>query len=292
MTSLKRELPSEQRQDQKQRIKRGLNRCCLATVMVAVALSPVNIATDTNRTPEGAKIAEKIGGRIPLDLSFYGENGEQVTLGTFFETAQHPVVLIPSYYTCAHVCPFIFKGVRDASEAVSANDIVLGADYTVLSVSFDPTDSPALARQKGDNLRQSFSNLQVDKNSWHFLTSDREEKISALMQSLGYGYKKDGKDYSHTTAIVVLTPQAVISRYLYGVLFEERDFRLALTEASQGRLGSTVERILLYCFRYDSLEGRYTPYVWAFVQIGAVATLLFLAGLIFLLLRREKKSSF
>ena len=259
------------------------------------------LMAETNRTPPNVGVDEKLGQKIPLDLNFQNEAGETVPLQKYFESKQ-PVIIVPSYYVCKHLCRFVFQGVRQAADNAYASGIRLGKDYRIVSVSLDEYTTPKIARKKAEQVREAFQQTSVRPQDWNFLTG-KKENISQLMRSLGYRYHRDpqhghakGKnasphsdDISHSAAIVLISPQGKITRYLYGVTFPNRDFRLALVEAANGKVGDTIDRILLYCFRYDSVEKKYTPFAWAFMRIGGGLTVIFLLGLWYILRRRKIK---
>ena len=247
----------------------------------------LGLKAESQRKPPGIGVEEKLGQKIPLNLSFLNEEGKSVLLQDFLKD-RRPLIIVPSYYTCVRLCSFIFQGVRKAAGEAFRNGIKLGRDYRILSISINPNDNPQTAHQKGKEVRGAFQNGPITAQDWHFLTG-KEKKVRSLMNTLGYSYRWDingGKDISHSAAIVLVSPSGRIMRYLYGVQFPQREFRLSLIESTRGKIGSTAEKILLFCFRYDSIEGKYTPFAWAFVRIGGVLTLCFLLGL-WLFLRRR-----
>ena len=243
-----------------------------------------SVGAENQRKPIGVGVEEKLGQKIPLDLNLLNEEGKQVALKDFLK-GRRPLILIPSYYTCVRLCSFIFQGVQKAADAAFSNGINLGRDYRILSISINPKDNAQTAHQKGKEVRGAFQNGKVTAQDWHFLTG-KEETVRSLMKTFGYSYRWDsqgGEDISHTAAIVLLSPDGRIMRYLYGVQFPQREFRLSLIESTRGKIGSTAEKILLFCFRYDPIEGKYTPFAWAFIRIGGVLTLCFLLALWFFL---------
>ncbi|MEQ9365342.1 MAG: SCO family protein [Leptospirales bacterium] len=258
-------------------------------IQVILAAGPAPVWGEPSRDQGDLATEEHLGEHIPLDVRLLNENGAEVMLGDLFETgSQKPVILIPSYYTCPRLCTYVFNAVQKAAAEVrSSRGLTPGRDYTILSVSFRPEDTPAVARKKGDGYRGLFQ-PPLKPEAWRFLTGDADQ-VARLMDAVGYRYRPDGDDdYSHGAAIVMLSPGGKITRYLYGVNFQPGVFRLSLIESSYGKIGNTVERIFLYCFRYDEQEGKYTPAVWVFVRGGGLLTLAFIVGLIFLLRRKEK----
>lgn len=264
----------------------------LLFALLLLALAETMRAEET-REPEGVGVDRHEGQAVPLDLPFRDENGEQRLLRDFFADRRRPVVLVPAYFTCPRLCSYVFQGVAEAMNKASEDGLAPGRDYQVVSISFDPRDTPDRAAQKAVQSRARVTNpngAPIDPSSWVFLTGP-ESSIKPVMDAIGYRYRTDGEtDFTHTAAIALITPEAQVARYLFGVRFAERDFRLGLVEASRGRIGGTTDQILLYCFRYDSVEGKYTPFAMAFVRIGAGITLLVLAGAVFFLLRRERNT--
>ncbi|MCR9144378.1 MAG: SCO family protein [bacterium] len=265
----------------------GLCLVLLAAIGPGAALIP--LLGETTRDQDDLAPSELLGEHVPMDVLLRDENGEEVSLADLFETgSQKPVILIPSYYICPRLCTYVFNAVHKAAAEVQASrGLTPGRDYSILSVSFRPEDTTAIARKKGEMYRQRFT-PPLKPAAWQFLTGDADQ-VARLMDAVGYRYRPDGeKDYSHGAVIVMLSPDGKITRYLYGVNFQPGTFRLSLIESSYGKIGNTAERIFLYCFRYDEQEGKYTPAVWVFVRAGGVLTLIFIVGLIFLLRRKEK----
>lgn len=260
-----------------------------AILVIFVILVGLPVQAEPTRAPEDLTLNEHLGDQIPLDVRLRNESGAEVQLADLFETgSQKPVILIPSYYTCPRLCTYVFNAVqKSAAEVQSSRGLTPGRDYSILSVSFRPEDTADLARKKGASYRKLFQ-PPLKPEAWQFLTGDADQ-VARLMDAVGYRYRPDGEeDYSHGAAIVMLSPDGKITRYLYGVNFLAATFRLSLIESSYGKIGNTVERIFLLCFRYDEQEGKYTPAVWVFVRGGGILTLIFIVGLIFLLRRKEK----
>ena len=258
-----------------------------AGVVFTIALT--GLAAETSRNVDDLALQEHLGDTIPLDVQLRLEDGTPVTLRELFETgSQKPVILIPSYYICPRLCTYIFNAVhKAAAEVRDTRGLKPGRDYTILSVSFRPEDTTADARRKGEMYRNRFQ-PPLPTDAWRFLTGDTDQ-VARLMDAIGYKYRPDGgQDYSHGAAIVMVSPDGKITRYLYGVNFAASVFRLSLIESSYGKIGTTAEQVFLYCFRYDEQTGKYTPAVWVFVRVGGALTLLFIVGLIFLLRRKEK----
>lgn len=238
--------------------------------------------------PEGVGIIERRGAVLPLSLSFTNESGEKVPLKQFF-TGNKPVIITPVYYGCPNLCNLILNGMLEAT--LSETKYIPGRDYTVVSFSINPQEGYEIAAAKKKNYLEKFPDEDTKdiKKGWHFLTSGKEE-IDRLTETLGFRYKKDGEDYLHPAVIAFATPDGRLSRYLYGVDFPKSDFRLAILESSEGKIGGMVEAALLYCYSYDPATKRYNLLAWRVMRIGAVGLAgIFLAGLFVFLLRDSRR---
>lgn len=233
---------------------------------------------------QGVRIEEHLGRKIPLDLTFRDEEGREVRLGDFFGHGR-PVILTLVYYECPMLCNLVLSGLVQALEEI---DWTPGREFEIVTVSFNPRETSALARLKKRNYLEAYGRPQAEKG-WHFLTGE-EPAIEKLTQAVGFGYRwnEERKEYAHQAAIFLLAPDGKITRYLYGVLYEPRTLRLSLVEAAGGRIGSTLDRVVLYCFHYDASEGRYTPVVMNFVRAGAGLVVVLLALLLGSLWLRER----
>lgn len=229
---------------------------------------------------EGVGITEHLDAQIPLDLEFTDGEGNVVRLRDLFD-GRRPVVLNLAYYTCPMLCTLVLNGVADAMNGVG---LTLGRDYTAFVVSIDPTETAGLARAKRDSYLKLYER-GARPEAWRFLVG-REDQIKALSDAVGFHYRYDRKsnEFIHTAATFVLTPDGRVSRYLYGIEYEPQTFRLSLLEAAQGRIGTTVDRLVLYCFHYDAESGRYAPMVMNIVRLFGILTALAVA--VFLLILR------
>lgn len=240
---------------------------------VVPAPPPLNIEGErAEPLPEDLKhagIDEKLQAQVPLDLTFKDEAGRTVKLADYLD-GEKPVVLNFGYFSCPMLCGLVWKGMVE-----SLNDLswTPGDEFTLLTVSFDPTEGPALAAQKKQTMLEALGKPEAAAG-WHVLTGD-EAQIRALTQAVGFGYRWDDeqKQFAHQAALVLLTPEGKVSRYLYGVKFDSSRLRLSLVEASEGRAGSTIDRIVLYCFHYDSKTGQYTAQAMNIMRLGGALTL-------------------
>jgi protein SCO1 len=220
-------------------------------------------------------IDQKLNSRVPLDISFEDETGNSVQLSQYFH--QKPVVLVLAYYDCPMLCTLVLNGLLHSLEGLKYN---VGQEFEVVTVSIDPRETPALAAAK----KAIYVGLYGRPNAgagWHFLTGD-EPSIHRLADAVGfrYNYDPNTKQYVHATGIMVLTPSGRLARYFCGIRYPSGNLRLALVEASQGKIGSPADQLLLYCSQYDPATGKYSVLVNHILKLGALATILCLGGLI------------
>lgn len=230
-----------------------------------------------------AGIVERLNQTLDLDLVFKNSEGREVTLGSLLADGL-PLIIAPVYYECPRLCTLTQQGVL---EVVNEVDLNLGKDFRVASISFNSAEKPEQAAPKAAKYR-SLLDKRHNPTAWNFLVGS-SESTQRVMKQLGFQFAKDGDEFAHAAAFMVVTPQGVLSRYFYGVKYADKDLRFALIEAAEGKIGTTVDRILLYCFRFDHVQGKYTVSIWKVTRI--VCTLfagLLLASL--LLLRIREKS--
>ena len=237
---------------------------------------------DTKPLIEDVGIDENLGGVLDLDLTFTNREGQPVTLRELVE-GEIPTVIVPVYYSCPSLCTLVLNGVRDL---INASNLELGRHYQVVNISIDPENTPPLAREKAANYYATLEDAGPAREHWHYLTGEQAQ-ITKVMDQIGFRYKKIGDQYSHASMIALVSPEGKITRYLYGVRYESRDFRLAVVEASEGKVGSTMDRLLVYCFQYDPLAGKYVPVAQRIMKVGALISLLLLAGFLVLLWTKE-----
>lgn len=214
---------------------------------------------------DGVGITEHLNERLPLELPLVDESGAAVRLGDYFVPGR-PVMLFLVYYNCPMLCNLV----TDAFvEGIRGIEWVPGKEYEIVTVSIDPSDTPAAAKAKRDHQVENLG-IPGAAAGWHFLTGT-EADVRALAKAIGFSYRYDPvkKEYLHAAAVYVATPEGVLSRYLYGVQFDPATVRLSLVEASNGKIGGTVDQILLYCFAYDHTAGRYGPAAFKIMRLGA-----------------------
>ena len=274
------------------RPSRVIERCRFAALLIVIAycLLPIaySHAHDDKRPANLRDVAfdQKLNQQVPLELRFRDESGKSVQLAEYFK--QRPVILNFVYYKCRDLCPLLIDGMVRSLRAISFS---VGNEFDVLTVSFDPQDTPALAAAKKADLIEKYSRPGAS-SGWHFLTGD-QPSIHRLTQSVGFRYHYDARtgEFGHATGIVLLTPNGKTSRYFYGIDFSPRDLRLGLVEAAAHRIGSPIDQLLLFCFHYDPMTGKYTPLITNIMRLAAGATVLAIGGFILLMLRRERASA-
>ncbi len=229
-------------------------------------------------------ITQNLNAQIPPDLMFRDESGQTVRIGDYF--GQKPIVLSLVYFDCPALCTEVLNGELRTMDAISLN---LGKDFEAITVSFEPKDTPALAKAKRDvYLGQYGRPGAVDH--WHFLTGD-QPSIDALTNVAGFRYAYDSSihQYAHATAILLLTPDGRIDRYYYGVQYPARDVRLGLVEASQGKIGTLTDHALLYCYQYDPMTGKYGLVIMNVLRVAGGLTVLILGIFMTMMFLRERK---
>jgi protein SCO1/2 len=235
---------------------------------------------------ENVGIEQRLDAQVPPDLIFRDESGKSVRLGDYF--GRRPIILDLAYYNCTMLCGEVLLGLTGAMKMVSFN---VGEQYEVITVSFNPNETPELAAAKKKEYVQRYGRPGAQQG-WHFLTG-QPDAINALTRAVGFQYQYDPRinQYAHATAIMILTPQGKISRYFYGVDFPPKDLRLGLVEASQNKIGSPVDAILLYCYHYDPATGKYGAIVTNILQVGAGITILILGAILLILFRMGPASA-
>jgi len=227
-------------------------------------------------------IDQKLNNSVPLDLTFRDETGETVKLAQFFGNG--PVILSLVYYNCPMLCTQVLNGMERSLKDVPMD---IGKQFSVVTVSIDPTERPTLASAKRALYAGLYGRPEATQG-WHFLTGD-EPQIKQLASAVGfrYAYYPASKQFAHASAIMILTPEGKISRYLYGIQYAARDLRLGLVEASEGKIGTPVDQILLFCYHYDAATGKYSLLISRVLKAAGVFTILVIGFGIFLLARSE-----
>ena len=242
------------------------------------------VATGLPKALKDVGIDQKLNQQVPLDLMLRDENGQTVNLGQYF--GKRPVVLSLVYYSCPMLCTQVLNGMVGAFKTLS---FVPGEQYEVVTVSFDPRETPALAAAK----KNTYVNYLPETkrtgatNGWHFLTGD-EATIKRLTDAVGFRYQWDEatNQFAHASGIMVLTPEGKLAQYYYGIEYSAKDLRLGLVEASANKIGTPVDQLLLYCYHYDPATGKYGAVVMNMVRLGGILTIVAIIILLLALRRR------
>ncbi len=225
-------------------------------------------AGEKPRELEEVRIDQRLDESLPLDAVFRDENGDEVKLGAYF--GSKPVVLALVYYSCPMLCNQVLNGMTSGLDVLKAFSI--GKEFEVVTVSFDPKETPELARQKKETYIKWYKR-EGAAEGWHFLTGD-QPNIDRLTEAAGFHYKWDEKttQFIHATGIMIATPDGKLARYFYGIEYAPKDLRLGLVEAAAGKIGSPVDQLLLYCYHYDPASGKYGAAVMNMMRLGGALT--------------------
>lgn len=238
---------------------------------------------------EQIKITEHLGSTVSIDqILLKNELGQPVKLSSFFQK-KHPVLLALVYYECPNLCNFLLNGLVKSLKTL---DWSPGQQFEIVAVTINPKEGPELATRKKEAYIQAYGR-PGSAAGWHFLTGE-ESQLKQLANEIGFGYKYDPveKQYAHSAAIYTLTPEGKISRYLYGIEFASKDLRLALLEASNGKIGTVVDRLLLFCYRYDPQTRKYSVYLTNIMQFSCGLTALIFGGYLAVFWRRQRKGAY
>jgi protein SCO1/2 len=240
----------------------------MVRTLIAIAIATDNTLPAADPSSDAPGVDEHLGQHLPPDLAMTDEHDHPVTVAHIASDGK-PILLVPAYYRCPQLCGLVLEATLHAALAI---DWVPGRDYHMLTVSFDSEDHPAQALQKqAAVLAGAGGDPRFSARTWPFLTCDASAS-AALLGALGeHVQRQEDGTLAHPAIAVVLTPDGAISRYLYGIAMRPLDLRLALAEASAGRSGQSLDRVLLYCFRYDPANRRYGLFITRFLQIGGLA---------------------
>jgi protein SCO1/2 len=241
-----------------------------------------------NVRPPGLKnvgIEQHLDEQIPPELTFRDETGRSVRLGDYF--GKKPVILNLVYYQCPMLCGEVLSGLESALRVLKFD---VGKEFDVLSVSFDPRETPDMATKKKAEFLKRYGRPSA-ADGWHFLTGP-QISIDALTKAAGFQYQYDSKtgQFAHSTAIMVLTPEGKIAQYYYGVEYAPKDLRLGLIQASENKIGTLADQVLLYCYHYDPATGKYGAIIARVLQLSGLATVLLLGVLMTVLIRHGRGS--
>ena len=259
---------------------------CLALILFRgltfAASSPTSSSLSDSQLAE-IKFDQKLNASISLDLHFRDENGKVVRLGDYF--SKKPVILVLGYYGCPMLCTMVLNGMVEGLQDMRWS---IGKEYDVVNVSIDPNETAALAFAKKRSYIKRYGRDSAE-TGWHFLTGD-SEAIQRLANEVGFRYAYDpiSKQYAHPSGIVVLTPEGKISRYLFGVTYSPRELYAAVNAASSRKIGSRIQDLILLCFHYRPITGRYGNMIMLTVRVLGIVTLLGLPALIVKMSRKQK----
>ncbi|MEW6299071.1 MAG: SCO family protein [Thermodesulfobacteriota bacterium] len=269
--------------------RRWLRQALLVCAAVCGVSVPVQAQT-AGTLPEplrGVGIDQRLDGQVPLDLVFRDETGKAVRLGEYIGAAPgRPTILALVYYECPMLCSLVLNGLLGSLKALS---FTVGDEFNIVTVSFDPRETPALAAAKKKEYVRRYGRPGAAAG-WHFLTGE-EEAIRQLARAVGFRYAYDAKtdQYIHASGIMVVTPRGRLARYFYGIEYAPRDVRLGLVEASANRIGSPIDQVLLFCYHYDPVTGKYGLLIMNVLRLAGLATVLALGTFIAVMLRRDRR---
>jgi protein SCO1 len=254
-----------------------------ATTVWGQGMAQGIVSPPANLRPPGLKhvgIEQHLNQQIPPDLAFRDESGKPVELADYF--GRKPLILNLVYYQCPMLCGEVLSGLESALRILKFD---VGREFDVLTVSFDPKETPEIAAAKKAELLKRYGRPEAAAG-WHFLTGT-QAAIDALTQSAGFEYEYDPqtRQFAHATAILVLTPQGRIAQYYYGVEFAPRDLRLGLVQASENKIGSVADQVLLYCYHYDPDQGKYGAIISRILKLAAAATIVLLGAFLITMFR-------
>ena len=271
---------------------RVLGQFALALILMTVVVSaqdgrgvqPSGSAPSSQRPPVLSKVAfeQRLNEQLPLDLVFTDEQGKAVKLGDYF--GKKPVVLAFVYYECPMLCTQVLNGLESALRVLNET---VGKEFDVVTVSFDPRETPVLALGKKKAYLERYQRPQAEAG-WHFMTGS-PASIAALTQAAGFGYVWDdaSQQFAHPSGIMVATPAGRLSRYFFGIDYAPRDLKFALMESAFDRIGSLADQLLLYCYHYDAEKGNYGFVAMRAVRIGGAITLMALVGFVVVSLKSD-----
>lgn len=262
----------------------------VAAAQTSAQTVPDNVGQTSSSMPlilKNVAFRPELNGQVPLDTAFRDESGKSVQLGQYFRQ-QKPVLLAFVYYGCPMLCTQLEQGVVGSLRMLSFNP---GRDYEVVFVSFDERDTPEMAAAKKNTAMDHFRRKETAAG-WHFLTGSKES-IATVTNAANFHFNFDAKNnlFAHASGIMLLTPEGRISRYFYGVEFPGRDLRLGLVDASQGKIGTPVDKMLLFCFQYDPSTARYSATILGIMRVLALMTVAGLLLMIVIYRQRDKRAA-
>lgn len=261
--------------------------------LVVLLCQPPSLAWGAEKTPgqlEGVDIQPTLGAQLPLEETFIDESGKEVKLSSFFQSGK-PVVFILNYYSCPMLCGLLLNGARDGFQEI---DWKPGDHYKIVTISIDPKETGDLAQAKKESVLGSLASPVLKEKAnehWHFLVGQNGSE-ARLAKALGFGYRwvEEEKQYAHSAAIFIASPDGILTRVLYGIQFVAKDLKLALLEAGQGKVGTLAEKLLLFCYHYDPKDNKYALLASRLVSVAAaimVLVILIAYGILYLRSRQK-----
>ncbi len=248
--------------------------------------APGLVADQRPEALQQVRFDQKLDARLPLDATFRDESGREVRLGEFF--GGRPVVLAFVYYECPMLCTQILNGLVSG---LGVLEQTAGQDFDVVAISFDARETPVMAAAKKAVYLDTYKRPGAERG-WHFLTGD-EASIRRVTAAAGFSYSWDEatQQFAHASGVIVTTPDGRLSRYLFGIEYPPRDLKFALMESSEGRIGSVVDQVLLYCYHYEPATGSYSLVAMNAVRLGGAVTVALLLGFVAMSLRRDSRAA-
>lgn len=268
----------------------------VAVLFAAVAWGQAPPAADPNALPQaedrkeklpdefaGVGVDEQLGDALPLDLKFVDSEGRDVTLADYFD-GDKPIILTLNYYRCPQLCGLQLNALVSAMQDM---EWVAGREFEIVTISFDPLETANLAKLKKRNYMESYGKPEA-VGGWHFLTGE-SDAIKSVLETTGFKirWSEERREWIHTAALIFCTPEGKISRYLYGLVIKPKTVRLSLVEAGEGKIGSPMDKVLLFCYHFDPETGSYQASVFNLVRAAALMSLLGVGALLFALWRFE-----
>jgi protein SCO1/2 len=230
---------------------------------------------DPGSMTEKVGLQPNIGGVVDFEQKFTDSSGTTGTLSSFIDP-QKPTLIVPVYYDCPRLCGLLTGGVF---EALTKVPLIMGRDYNLAFISIDPREGAELAAERKAGRLKMLNSFNISATQFRFLVGDADP-IRSIMSVIGFNYRPDGtEDFSHSAVVAILSPETKITHYFTGIEFSPRDLRLALVESSEGKVGDFIDKMLLYCFRFDHTKGEYTVFALNVMKAGGILTLIALAAL-------------
>jgi protein SCO1 len=257
-----------------------------AVILCALAAAPAFCQPATPSALRKVGIDQRLNMQVPLETMLVDEGNHPARLGQYFHGK--PVLLAMVYYQCPMLCNMTLNGVVHAMEGLTLKP---GEDFEIVIVSFDARETSAMAKAKRDTYMQKLNRPDAEAG-WHFLTGNAVS-VRKVAESVGFHYEWDSmtNQFAHASGIMVLTPTGRVSKYFYGIEYRPRDLRLGLVEASENRIGTAVDKILLFCYHYDPATGKYGVVIMNVVRVLAFATVFALGLFMFVSLRRDRRNA-